>query len=122
MELTAKDVAPAEGSVSGPLLVEPVYAASKFRQIAAWNSITIDHLSAAGELTLPGKFLTRAEVSDHPDRIVARVNGTPVLAPQRRVGAVLDAYDVVCDGRSLQKALVPGGPETALSIDPSLGL
>lgn len=79
-------------------------------QIAHWNEPTLARLANAGDLYMPGRLLTRDDVSEAPELITAKLTDTPVVAFKSDVDAIRAGYQSA--GTTVQ--VVQPSPHTAL--------
>ncbi len=83
-------------------------------QIARWNSQTLSRLASAGDLFMPGRLLTGAEVTDNPHLVTAKLVDRPVQASAEMVEAILASY------RSIGAANQPIAAGPVLGIQPGI--
>jgi hypothetical protein len=69
-----------------------INATGVFEQIAEWNATAVHRLAEAGSLYLPGRLLTGADVSDHPELVAAKLTSRLAHASVAHVRALVNAY------------------------------
>lgn len=62
-----------------------------FRDIAGLVADRLDHLSYSGQIYISGRRLTGEQVTDCPDLVTAKLEGTLVVAPREQAEPALDA-------------------------------
>jgi hypothetical protein len=70
-----------------------------FRDIAGSVADRLDHLSNSGQIYISGRRLTGEQVTDCPDLVTAKLEGTLVVAPREQAEPALDALQTA-RGRS----------------------
>jgi len=70
-----------------------------FREIAGWNARVLADLDATGQLHLPARSLTGAEVTDDPYLVAAKLRGEMVRVPDGQVQRLEQSYE---QARALQ--------------------
>lgn len=64
-----------------------------FREIARWNASVLVGLDATGQLYLPARSLTGAEVSENQHLVAAKLRGGMVRVPHGQVRHLVQSYD-----------------------------
>lgn len=87
-----------------------------FREIAGWNAHVLAELDTTGQLYLPARNLTGAEVTDHPYLVAAKLRGEIVRAPQTHVQHLAKSYESARTVSSNERNPGDGRARHALSM------